>query len=66
MASEKELLEKQMSLLRESLEARTEELSTLRRQNSSQILQLQADLASKLDQVRRGAAAVCILVLNGA
>ena len=53
MASEKELLEKQMSLLRESLESRTEELSTLRRQNSSQILQLQADLASKIDQVRR-------------
>ena len=52
MASEKELLEKQMSLLQESLESRTEELSTLRRQNSSQILQLQSELASKIDQVR--------------
>ena len=52
LASEKELLDKQMALLRESLEARTEELATLRRHNSSQILQLQTDLANKIDQVR--------------
>ncbi|KAF0294737.1 putative acyl-CoA synthetase YngI [Amphibalanus amphitrite] len=51
MASEKEVLEKQMSLLLESLKSQAEELSTLRRQHSSRILQLQADLASKMDQL---------------
>ena len=62
MTSEKELLERQMSLLQESLESRTEELSSLRRQNSSQILQLQADLATKIDQVSGeiGALGLCM------
>ncbi|XP_043193787.1 nucleoprotein TPR-like [Amphibalanus amphitrite] len=51
MASEKEVLEKQMPLLLESLKSQAEELSTLRRQHSSRILQLQADLANKMDQL---------------
>ncbi|KAF0296700.1 Nucleoprotein TPR [Amphibalanus amphitrite] len=51
MASEKEVLEKQMSLLLESLKSQAEELSTLRRQHSSRILQLQADLANQMDQL---------------
>ncbi|KAF0305469.1 Nucleoprotein TPR [Amphibalanus amphitrite] len=51
MASEKEVPEKQMSLLLESLKSQAEELSTLRRQHSSRILQLQADLANKMDQL---------------
>ncbi|XP_043228689.1 nucleoprotein TPR-like [Amphibalanus amphitrite] len=51
MASEKEVLEKQMSLLQESLKLQAEELSTLRRQHSSRILQLQTNLANKMDQL---------------
>ncbi|KAF0296033.1 Nucleoprotein TPR [Amphibalanus amphitrite] len=51
MASEKEVLEKQMSLLLESLKSQAEELSTLRRQHRSRVLQLQADLANKMDQL---------------
>ncbi|KAF0310537.1 Nucleoprotein TPR [Amphibalanus amphitrite] len=51
MASEKEVLEKLMSLLLESLKSQAEELSTLHRQHSSRILQLQADLANKMDQL---------------
>ncbi|KAF0308961.1 Nucleoprotein TPR [Amphibalanus amphitrite] len=51
MAREKEVLEKQMSLLLESLKSQAEELSILRRQHSSRILQMQADLANKTDQL---------------
>ncbi|XP_037089681.1 nucleoprotein TPR-like [Pollicipes pollicipes] len=51
MEQEKALLEKQQELLTGHLESRTEELANVRRHNSAQILELQSELAQKIDQL---------------
>ena len=51
MDQERELIIKQKSKLQEELDARTMEIMNIRREKTSKVLQLQADVAEKIEEV---------------
>ena len=48
---ERELIVRQQRLLQDELDSRTKELMNIRREKTSKVLELQADLSEKIEEV---------------
>ncbi len=48
---ERELIVRQQRLLQDELETRTKEIMNIRREKTSKVLELQADLSEKIEEV---------------
>lgn len=48
---ERELIVRQQRLLQDELESRTKEVMNIRREKTSKVLELQADLSEKIEEV---------------
>lgn len=49
---ERELMVRQQRLLQDELDSRTKEVMNIRREKTSKVLELQADLSEKIDEVK--------------
>lgn len=48
---ERELMVKQLKVLQDELDAKTKEITKMRREKTSKVLELQADLTEKIEEV---------------
>lgn len=48
---ERELMVKQLKVLQDELDAKTKEITNMRREKTSKVLELQADLTEKIEEV---------------